>query len=83
MPKKNGTLRMCVDYRDINAQTKNDAFLLPHIDQVWPILSGAKYFASLNLLMGYFQVELDHLDRAKTAFLTHRGHYIYNVMPFG
>ena len=74
---------MCVNYRDMNAQPEKDAFPLPRIDQVWPILSGAKYFASLDLLIGYHQVDLDPLDRAKTAFLTHRGLYIYNVMSFG
>ena len=57
-PKKVGTLRMCVDYRDMNAQTEKDAFPLPPIDKVWPILSGVKYFASLDLLMGYHQVEV-------------------------
>ena len=82
-PKKDGTLRMCVDYRDMNAQTEKDSFPLPRIDQVWPTLANARYFASLDLLMGYHQVEVDPKDRAKTAFLTHRGLYVYNVMPFG
>ena len=82
-PKKDGSMRMCVDYRDLNAQTEKDSFPLPRIDQVWPTLSRAKYFASLDLLMGYHQVEMDPKDRAKTAFLTHRGLYVYNVMPFG
>ena len=44
---------------------------------------GAKYFASLDLLMGYHQVKVDSRDRAKTSFLTHQGLYVYNVMPFG
>ena len=82
-PKKDGSMRMCVDYRDLNAQTEKDSFPLPRIDQVWPALAKAKYFASLDLLMGYHQVEVDPKDRAKTAFLTHRGLYVYNVMPFG
>ena len=82
-PKKDGSMRMCVDYRDLNAQTEKDSFPLPRIDQVWPTLSRARYFASLDLLMGYHQVEVDPKDRAKTAFLTHRGLYVYNVMPFG
>ena len=74
---------MCVDYRDLNAQTEKDAFPLPRIDQVWPVLAKAKYFASLDLLMGYHQVGMEPKDRYKTAFLTHRGLYVYNVMPFG
>ena len=82
-PKKDGTLRMCVDYRDVNAQTEKDVFPLPRIDTVWPALTKAKYFASLDLLMGYHQVEVSEQDRVKTAFLTHRGLYVYNVMPSG
>ena len=82
-PKKDGSLRMCVDYRDINAQTEKDSFPLPLIKQVWPMLSKAKYFASLDLIMGYHHVEVDSKDRAKTDFLTHRGLFVYNVMPFG
>ena len=56
---------------------------MPRIDKVWPTLSSARFFASLDLLMGLHQVEVDPRDRAKTAFLTHRGLYVYNVMPFG
>ena len=82
-PKKDGTLRMCIDYRDLNAQTEKDAFPLQRIEQVWPSLAKAKYFASLDLLMGYHQVEVSEEDRFKAAFLTHRGLYVYNVMPFG
>ena len=82
-PKKDGTMRICVDYRDVNAQTEKDSFLLPRIDQVWLTLSRARFFASLDLLMGFHQVEVDPRDRAKTAFLTHRSVYVYNVMPFG
>ena len=82
-PKKNGSVRMCVDYGDINAQTEKDAYPLPHIDQVWPVLAKARYFVSLDLLMGYHHVEVELKDRFKKNFVTHRGLYIYNVMPFG
>ena len=82
-PKKHGTTRLCVDYLDVNAQTEKDSFPLPRIDQVRPTLSRARFFASLDLLMGFHQVEVDPPDRAKTAFLTHRGLFVYNVMPFG
>ena len=75
-------MRMCVDYRDVNAQTEKDLFPLPRIDQVWPTLSHAKFFALLDLLMNLHQVEVDPSERAKTVFLTHRGLYVYNVMPF-
>ena len=76
-------MRLFVDYRDVNAQTVKDAFPLPLIDQDWPLLSKAKCFASLDLLIEYHQVVMDMKDRAKTAFLTHRGLFVYNVMPIG
>ena len=81
--KKDGTLRMCVDYRDLDAQTEKDAFPLPRIDTVWPALTKAKYFALLDLLMGYHQVKVSEQDCVTTTFLTHRRRYVYNVMPFG
>ena len=74
---------MCFDYHDINAQTEKDAYRLPRIDQVLPVLSKARYFASLDLLTGYHQVKVDPKNRFKTACLTHKDLYIYNVMPFG
>ena len=76
-------MRMCVDYRDVNAQTEKDPFSLPRIDQDWPTLSRARYIVSLDLLIKFHQVEVDPRDKAKASFLTHRGLYVYNVMPFG
>ena len=55
-PKKDGTVKMCVDYRNVNAQTESDSFYLPRIDQVWQSLSRARFFASLDLLMGFHKV---------------------------
>ena len=75
-----GSIRMCVDSGDVNAQTIKDWFCLPRIDHMWPTLSRARYFASLDLLMGFNLVEVDPRDRAKTAFLTHRGLSVYNLM---
>ncbi len=76
-------MRICVDYRDVNAQTEKDSFPLPRIDQVWPKLSRARFFSYLDLLMSFHEIEVDPRDRAMTAFLTHRGLYVYNVMHFG
>ena len=74
---------MCVDYRNINDQTDKDAYPLTRIDQVWPVLAKARYFASLDLLVRYHPVEVEPKDRFMKAFVTHRGLYTYNVMPFG
>ena len=68
IPKKDGMIRMCVDYRDVNSQIENDSFSLPQIDQVWPTLSRARFFASLDLLIRFHQVKVDPRDKAKTAF---------------
>ena len=72
---------MCVDYRDLNAQMEKNAFPLPKIDTVWPALTKAKYFASLDLLLSYHQVKMSEKDRANTAGLTHRILYVSIVMP--
>ena len=67
IPKKDGSMRLCVDFRDLNSQTEKDSFPLPRIDQVWPTLARARYFASFELLMGFHQVEVDQRDRVKTT----------------
>ena len=82
-PKKDGTMRMCVDYCDVNAQNEKDLFPFPRIYQVWPTLSRAKLLAYLDLLLNFHQVEIDPRDRVKIAFLTHRILYAYNVMYVG
>ena len=66
--KKDGTFRLCVDYRRLNAITVKDSYPLPRIDEILASLGKARYFASLDLLMGYHEVEVDPRDRAKTAF---------------
>ena len=81
--KKNGDLRLCVDYRLLNAKTKKDAYPLPRIDETFDALHGASYFTSLDLAAGYNQVAVAPEDREKTAFVTPMGHYEYLRMPFG
>ena len=81
--KKDGTMRLCIDYRKLNSFTKKDAHPLPRIEDIFDTLSGSKYFTTLDLAMGYHQVEVRPEDREKTAFNTPYGLYQYNVMPFG
>ena len=81
--KKDGTTRPCVDYRKLNSVTQFDCFPLPKIDECLDSLGGSKYFSTLDLQSGYWQIEVKEGDRPKTAFRTRSGLYEYVVMPFG
>lgn len=81
--KKDGSLRLCTDFRLLNEETIKDRFPLPRIDEILDTVSGAKVFSKLDLLSGYFQVRIKEEDIAKTAFSTSSGHFEWVVMPFG
>ena len=82
--KKDGTIRFCIDYRKLNQRTIKDAYAIPRIDDTLHLLAGAKYFSTLDLKSGYWQVELKEVDKAKTAFqVGSLGFYECNRMPFG
>ena len=81
--KRDGSTRFCVDYRKVNAVTRKDAYPLPRVDDTLDTLSGAKWFSTLDLISGYWQVEMSPQDREKTAFCTHEGLFEFQTMPFG
>ena len=81
--KKDGKLRLCVDYRKLNDVTRKDGFPLPRIDDLFDCLNGAKWFCTLDLASGYWQVEVEPRDREKTAFVIPSGLYEFRTMPFG
>ncbi|XP_029941466.1 uncharacterized protein LOC115383427 [Salarias fasciatus] len=81
--KKDGSLRMCVDYRQLNSKTRKDAFPLPRIEESLDALTGARWFSTLDLASGYNQVPVSEADRPKTAFCTPFGLFEWNRMPFG
>lgn len=81
--KKDGSLRMCVDYRQLNSKTRKDAFPLPRIEESLDALTGARWFSTLDLASGYNQVAVREGDRPKTAFCTPFGLFEWNRMPFG
>ena len=81
--KKNGKKRFCVDYRKVNSITTKDAYPLPQIDQMMDSLGNAKWFSSMDLTSGYWQINMDQNSKAKTAFVSREGLFEFNVMPFG
>ena len=81
--KKDGQIRMCVDYRKLNSRTVRDAYPIPRIEESLDALGKAKYFSSLDLMSGYLQVGMAEADQSKTAFTTPLGLFEYTRMPFG
>ena len=81
--KKDGSLRMCVDYRPLNEVTIKNKYPLPRIDILFDQLSGARYFSKIDLRLGYHQIKIRMEDIPKMAFSTRYGLYEFTVMSFG
>ncbi|KAG8480517.1 hypothetical protein CXB51_024611 [Gossypium anomalum] len=83
VPKKDGKVRMCVDYRDLNKASPKDNFPLPHIDTLVDNTAGYSLFSFMDDFSGYNQIKMHPEDMEKTTFVTMWGTFCYKVMPFG
>ena len=81
--KKDGGVRWCVDYRRLNSVTVKDSYPMPIIEECVDALAGSRYFSTLDLASGFYQIEVAEEDRDKTAFLTKYGLFRFVRMPFG
>ena len=81
--KKDGSLRCCIDYRQLNTVTRKDVYPLPRINDCLDAMASAKLFSTFDLRSSYHQVEVSTQDRDKTTFICPRGMYRYRTMPFG
>jgi hypothetical protein len=81
--KKDKTLRLCIDYRQLNKMTIKNKYPLPRINDLFDQVGGEKYFSKLDLRSGYHQVRIKDEDISKTTFRMRYGHYEFVVIPFG
>ncbi len=81
--KKNGTVRMCIDYRTLNSRTIPDQYTVPRIDEALDCLTGSRWFSVLDLRSGYYQIKMADEDKDKTTFICLLGFYQFERMPQG
>jgi len=81
--KKDGTLRLCIDYRELNKITIKNKYPLPRIDDLFDQLQGMRVFSKVDLRLGYHQLRIKSKNIPKTAFRTRYGHYEFTVMSLG
>ena len=83
VPKKNGSIRICVDLKPLNESVLREVHPLPKVDETLAQLTGAKVFSKLDANCGFWQIPLAHKSRLLTTFITPHGRYCFNKLPFG
>ena len=81
--KKDGSLRLCIEYKQLNRATIRNQYPLPHIDELFDQLQGSRVYSKIDLRSGYHQLKVRENDASKTAFRTKYGHYEFLMMPLG
>ena len=81
--KRDKTLRLCIDYRQLNRVTIKNWYPLPRIDNLFDQLRGARVYSKIDLHTGYYKLRVREADIPKTVFMTRYGHFEFIVMPFG
>lgn len=81
--KKNGDVRLCIDYRKLNLQTVKDSYALPNLEESFSALNGSKWFSVLDLKSGFYQIEMEESDKHKTGFVCPLGFFEFNRIPQG
>ena len=81
--RRDGNVRYCIDFRDLNSRTIKDSFPLQNMNECLTLLAGSWYFSTLDLTSGFYQIELTEDSRKKTAFITKYGLYEHTRMPMG
>lgn len=81
--KKDGSVRLCIDFRKLNLQTIKDAYALPRLEETFSALARSRWFSILDLKSGSYQIEMEESDKLKTAFVCSLGFWEFNQMPLG
>lgn len=81
--KKNGEVRLCIDYRKLNLHAVKDAYVLPNMEEAFSSLTGSKLFSVLDLKSSYYQIQVEETDKPKTALVCPMGFWEFNRMPQG
>lgn len=81
--KKDGSIRFCIDYRQLNSVTRKDAYPLPRIDSSLEALGGDEWFCTIDLISGYWQCKMAPQSKDRSVFNYHMGLFEFKVLPFG